>query len=140
MAAFFDRIGVSLHLNYNTFPQFLQRVRDRKAQLFQISWVADYPDALNFLQLFVSRNASPGPNRANYASASYDALYDEAVRTEDPARRRALCEAMQREVREACPWIFLGHRREIVLVGPRLRNYRLHEFPLGMEKHWRAAK
>ena len=140
MAAFFDRIGVSLHLSYNTFPQFLQRVRDRKAQLFQISWVADYPDALNFLQLFVSRNASPGPNRANYASPSYDALYDEAVRTEDPARRRELCEAMQREVREACPWIFLGHRREIVLVGPRLRNFRLHEFPLGMEKHWRAAR
>ena len=33
----------------------------RQAQLFQLGWVADYPDAENFLQLFYSKNESPAP-------------------------------------------------------------------------------
>jgi len=140
VASFFDRVGVSLRLNYSTFPQFLRRVNRREAQMFLITWVADDPDALNFLQLFVSRNASPGPNRCNYASPSYDALFAAAEAEPDPERRAPLLAAMQEELREACPWIFVGHRRETVLVGPRLRGYLLHDFPLGMEKHWRCAR
>lgn len=139
IASFLDRVGISLSLSYSTFPQFLRRVNRREAQMFLLTWVGDYPDPLNFLQLFVSSNASPGPNRCNYASPSYDALFEEAARATDPARRAALVRAMQEEVRDACPWVFVGHRREVVLLGPRLRNYRLHEFPLGAEKHWRRA-
>ena len=141
VAGFFDRVGVSLRLNYSTFPQFLRRVNRREAQLFLLSWVADDPDAMNFLQLFASRNASPGPNRCNYASPAYDALFAAAEAEPDPAARAPLLAAMQEELREACPWIFVAHRREVVLVGPRLRGFRLHDFPLGMEKHWsRAAR
>ena len=139
IASFLDRVGISLSLSYSTFPQFLRRVNRREAQMFLLTWVGDYPDPLNFLQLFVSSNASPGPNRCNYASPSYDALFEEAARATDPARRAALVRAMQEEVRDACPWVFVGHRREVVLLGPRLRNYRLHDFPLGAEKHWRRA-
>ena len=43
--------------------------------MFLIGWVADWPDAMNFLQLFYSKNGSPGPNRVNYADPAYDALY-----------------------------------------------------------------
>ena len=141
MASFFSRVGVSLSLEYDAFPQFLRRLNRREAQTFLVTWVADDPDPANFLQLFVSRNASPGPNRCNYASARYDALFDVAETSPagSPERAAAIAE-MQETVRSDCPWIFVGHRRDATLAGPRLRNYLLHAFSLGMEKHWRAVQ
>ena len=44
---------------------------------------------------------------------------------------------MQDAVREDCPWACLYYRREFVLVGPDILGFRLHDFPLGAEKHWR---
>ena len=140
LASFLDRIGIALSLDYSTFPQFMRTLNKREEQMFLIGWVADWPDALNFLQLFVSRNASPGPNRVNYANPAYDALFDEAAATSDPARRRELVGAMQDIVREECPWACLYYRREFVLVGPSILGFRLHDFPLGAEKHWRKAQ
>ena len=139
IASFFADIGISLSLSYSAFPQFLRTLNRREEQMFLITWVADDPDPANFLQLFLSRNASPGPNRCNYSSPGFDALFDiaETAPAFSPEREEALAQ-MQREVRSECPWIFVGHRRNAVLTGPRLDNYLLHAFPHGMEKHWRA--
>lgn len=137
LAGFLDRIGIALEPRFSTFPQFMRRLNRREERLFLIGWVADWPDPMNFLQLFHSKNASPGPNRTNYANPAYDALCDEASRTTDPARRLELVRAMQDVVREDCPWVCLYYRREFVLVGPDILGFRLHDFPLGAEKHWR---
>lgn len=138
-AAFLDRLGIALDAHYNNWPAFLQKVGHREAQMFRVGWLADYPDAENFLQLFHSRNASPGPNRSNYSNPEFDALYGEALRVPDEATRLERYRAMQDILREDCPWIFLYHRRDVVLTQPRLRNFQMHDFPYGMEKHWRAA-
>ena len=137
LASFLDRIGIALELRFSTFPQFMRRLNRREERMFLVGWVADWPDALNFLQLFYSKNQSPGPNRVNYANPAYDALYEEAARTDDPARRLELVRVMQDVVREDCPWACLYYRREFVLVGPDILGFRLHDFPLGAEKHWR---
>ena len=137
MASFFARIGVALEASYNNWPAFLRKVGHREAQMFRVGWFADYPDAENFLQLFYGPNASPGPNRSNYSNPAFDALYEAAVRETDSARRLDLYRRMQETVREDCPWIFLHHRCETALVHDRLRNFRMHDFPYGMEKHYR---
>ncbi|MGI5867857.1 MAG: ABC transporter substrate-binding protein [Kiritimatiellia bacterium] len=136
-ASFMDRIGVVVKLQYNNWPSFLKKIARREAQMFLIGWMADYPSALNFMQLFVGRNASPGPNRSNYANADYDALYDKADTTLDDDARLALVAQMQETIREACPWIFLYHRKANLLVHPHVRNVVMHDFPYGAEKHWR---
>ncbi len=136
VAAFFADVGVSLVPHYSTFPLFIRKLAGREAQMFLVSWLADYPDALNFMQLFVSSNASPGPNRCNYSDPEFDALYAAARRETDPASRRVLLGRMQERIRSQCPWICVAHRREIVLLGPTLGGFRLHDFPYGAEKHW----
>ena len=138
MAAFYARIGIVLEASYNNWPAFLRKVRHREAQLFRVGWFADYPDAENFLQLFYGPNASPGPNRSNYANPAFDALYVEAVRTTDAGRRLDLYRRMQDILREDCPWVFLHHRCENALVHDRVRNFQMHDFPYGMEKHYRV--
>ena len=138
-ASFMDRIGVVVKLQYNNWPSFLKKIARREAQMFLIGWMADYPSALNFMQLFVARNASPGPNRSNYANADYDALYDQADTTLDDEARLAMIGQMQTRIREACPWIFLYHRKANLLLLPHVRNVVLHDFPYGAEKHWRMT-
>lgn len=140
LAAFWDRLGIVLEAEYYNWPTFLERVGRREAQLFRVGWLADYPDAENFLQLFHSRNASPGPNRANYANPAFDVLYARALETPDKDERLALYREMQALLREDCPWLFLYHRRNVALTQARLRNFRMHDFPYGMEKHWRLAE
>lgn len=140
MAAFLERIGIVLEASYHNWPTFLERVGRREAQMFRVGWLADYPDAENFLQLFYSRNASPGPNRCNYSNPAYDELYEEARRTSDESWRLQLYRAMQSILREDCPWLYLYHQRNVALTQARLRNFRMHDFPYGMEKHWRLAE
>ena len=139
-AAFFDKLGIVLAPSFNNWPAFLQKVRNKEAQMFQIGWIADYPDAENFLQLFYGPNASPSCNRVNYANPAFDALYDAAVRTLDDETRFGLYRDMQAIIREDCPWVFLYHRRETLLLHDRIRNFQPHDFPYGMEKHYRVLE
>ena len=139
MASFCERIGVVLEPSYNNWPAFLKKIEQRQAQLFTLTWMGDYPDAQNFLQLFASENVSPGPNRSNYRSAEFDRLYRELVAMPESPEREALCRAAADVVLEDCPWILMAHPMAFSVRHARLRNYRRHDFNWGMEKYWRVA-
>ncbi len=140
MASFMERIGVVLEPRYNNWPAFLKKIERRQAQLFTLTWIGDYPDAQNFLQLFAGENASPGPNRANYRSEAFDRLYREMVARSDSPEREALCRAAAAVVLEDCPWILMAHPMAFSVRHARLRNHRRHDFSWGMEKYWRVGK
>ena len=139
LASFMERIGVVVEPSYNNWPAFLQKLERRQAQMFSVAWLGDYPDAQNFLQLFASENASPGPNRCNYRSAEFDRLYRELIALPESPEREALCRAAADVVLEDCPWIFMAHPMAFSVRQSRLQNYRRHDFPWGMEKYWRVA-
>ncbi len=140
VASFLDRIGVVLEPSYNNWPAFLKKIEQRQAQMFSLTWIGDYPDAQNFLQLFASENASPGPNRANYRSAEFDRLYRELASLPESPEREALCRAAAAVVLEDCPWILTGHPLAFSVRQARLRNFRPHDFPWGLEKFWRVME
>jgi ABC-type transport system substrate-binding protein len=139
LAAFLDRAGIELRPQYHTWPAFLAKIAERQAQLFRLGWVGDYPDAESFLQLFYSRNVSPGPNRSNYVNPAFDRLYEQALAEPDEAARLGLYRQMQAIVREDCPWLFLHVPRAFSLRHARVANYAPHDFPYGMEKYLRLA-
>ena len=134
---FMDKIGVVIRPCYNNKPTFFEKVERRQAQMFRLSWFADYPDAENFLQLFYGPNASPGSNRSNYVNPGYDALYERARTMQDSDERTDLYRAMARQVIEDCPWIFMHHPVDYSLSQPWVENFFPHDFPYGMEKYYR---
>lgn len=142
IAAFWGRVGVSLKPQYYNWPTFLRRVSGRQSQMFRIGWVGDYPDAQNFLQLFYSKNVSPGPNRANYVSPVFDSTYEAACASQDEAVRNRYWAQAQAIVREDCPWLFVHFQKSYSLCNPTVLNYRPSDFPFGSEKYLRtkAAK
>jgi len=136
MAAFYNKIGVRLELQFLTWDAFLRAVREGHAQLFRIGWVADYPDAQNFLQLFHSSNLSPGPNRSCYSNPEFDREYDAAMDEPDEERRNAHWRRCQEIVREDCPWVFTHFNSDYSLTRSRVGNYVPSAFPYGKEREY----
>jgi ABC-type transport system substrate-binding protein len=139
LVRFMDRIGIVIEPDYNTQSAFFRKIEKRQSQMFRIGWVADYPDAENFLQLFYSLNASPGPNRSNYVNPEFDREFEAVRATADSPERTARYARLAARVAEDAPWIFLHHPLDYTVRHPRLAGYRLHQFPYGMEKHYRLT-
>ena len=138
LASFYEKIGIALIPQYQNWPTFLKRVSNRQAQLFRLTWVGDYPDAENFIQLFYSHKVSPGPNRANYVNPVVDALYEKACLTINDAERNKLWQEAQAIIREDCPWIFLHYPSVNTLTHSRLAGFTPSDFPYGTEKYFRC--
>ena len=87
-------------------------LREQKAQgqtaWFRGSWVADYPDAENYLSTFCSANCAPaGPNYTRFSNRQFDKLYNEARKETDPARRMELYRQMDNLVMQEAPVVVL---------------------------------
>lgn len=140
LASFYERIGVKLNLKFLTWHAFLSEVNKGNVQLYMLAWVADYPDPENFLQLFYSKNKSPGPNHSMYDNPEYDAEYDKAMAASTKEARIFHWHRCQEILREDCPWIYTHITRNFTLVSPRVKNYIPGDFPYGYEKYYRIRK
>lgn len=136
----FGAIGVKLKVNTYSWPEFQQAVKNKRGQLWSFAWSADYPDAENFLQLFYSKNASPGPNDANYSNLEFDKLYEQSLALPDSPERTALYKKMAQMLVEDCPWIFGAHRLSYTLTQPWLKNFKPHDFMHGAARFMRVDK
>jgi len=138
MADMYQKIGIVLKASYNTWPAFIEKMNRRQSQMFSLGWVADYPDAENFLQLFYSKNESPGPNHANYRNAEIDRMYEEIRTMQDTPERTAIYEKMAGIIIEDCPWVYMYQPMSYALKHSWLENYVSHDFPYGTGKYRRV--
>ena len=66
-----------------------------KFSIFRASWIADYPDAENYVSLFYSKNFTPnGPNYTHFKSNSFDELYEKSIAEVDDKSRHKLYQQM----------------------------------------------
>ena len=138
LASFMERIGIVLVPSFNNWPSFLKKLEQKRAQIFYLSWMADYPDPENFLQLFYGPNITPGANRCNYVNPEYDRLYEAAGTLPEGAEKRQVYARMEQILKGDCPWLFLHHSLTVTLTHSWLKNYKPHDFPLGLNKYYRV--
>lgn len=131
------QIGIKVRLNPVTWPELLGRVKKRQSQIWQLTWVYDYPDAENGLQLLYGPNASPGPNGTNYDNPKFNALYEKISTMADSPERRKLIRQMVNILHEDLPVITTVHQAETRLAQPWLKNFKLHVFDHNTEKYMR---
>jgi peptide/nickel transport system substrate-binding protein len=71
------KLGLEISIDVNPPSTHRQMVATSKLSFFRGSWIADYPDAENYLSLFYSKNFSPnGPNYTHFNNLTFDSLYD----------------------------------------------------------------
>ncbi|WP_397363131.1 ABC transporter substrate-binding protein [Olleya sp. R77988] len=75
-----------------------------KLDFFRASWVADYPDAQNYLSLFYSGNFAPnGPNYTHFSNPEFDQWYTKAFTETDELERIKLYTKMDSLVLKNTP-------------------------------------
>lgn len=133
----FKNAGLDIQIDYMDWPTFQNKIKTKSAQIFSLGWIADYPDAENFLQLFYSKNASPGPNNFNYSNPEFDKIYEQIAVVPDSPERTKLYRKAERIVVEDCPAVFLLHGVAYVLHHDWVHNYKPHAFGYGLTKYRR---
>jgi oligopeptide transport system substrate-binding protein len=131
-------IGIKVKIVSNTWPQFQEKIKGGRAQIFGIAWGADYPDPQNFFQLFYSKNVSPGPNDSSYASPEFDKAYEASLNLPPGNERNALYKKMRDIVTEDSPWIFQAHRQGYRLVHGWLNNFKWNDIQNDYFKYLRV--
>ncbi|MDV7188192.1 ABC transporter substrate-binding protein [Lutibacter sp. TH_r2] len=97
-----QKTGLEVHIHVMPPSTLRQTKVQGKLSIFRGSWVADYPDAENYLFIFHSKNFSPnGPNYVHYSSKEYDNLYEKAIKITDAKKRRLLYNQMDSLVMES---------------------------------------
>jgi ABC-type transport system substrate-binding protein len=134
----FREVGLDVEIDYMDWPTFQDKIKTKSAQMFSLGWVGDYPDAENFLQLFYSKNSSPGPNNFNYSNPEFDRIYEKARVMPDCPERDALYRKAEEIVVKDCPAVFLVHGVAYILTHDWLYNAKPHAFAYGLAKYRRA--
>lgn len=71
-----QQLGVPVKVEVSPPSTLRQAMATAKVGLFRASWIADYPDAENYLALFYSGYRAPnGPNYTQFENSYYDQLY-----------------------------------------------------------------
>lgn len=103
-------------------------LREKRAKcslpFFRSSWIADYPDAENYLSLFTTSNFAPdGPNYTHYSNCEFDRLYNEAKLTADLQRRAQIYHEMDSLMMTESPVVILFYDEVLRFVNKRILNF-----------------
>ncbi|HEX4883052.1 MAG TPA: ABC transporter substrate-binding protein [Casimicrobiaceae bacterium] len=128
----YDTIGVRVEFHKDKFPELLKLEKQCKLQSRVASWIADYPDGDNFMQLLYGPNAFQS-NNACAKIPEYDKLYEQSVRTPPGPARDKLYQDMTRIMEAYAPWRLTISRYRNQLVQPRVQGYRKHPI---LHAHW----
>jgi ABC-type transport system substrate-binding protein len=107
MAKQFAKLGLQLEIRATDFNQYQDKTLSGKHQIFWGGWLADYPDAENFLYLLygpTSRSISKGDNYSNFQNPEFDKRYKELQSLEEGPRKQLLIDQMVEIVQQDSPW------------------------------------
>lgn len=103
-----ERLGIKVKIDVMPPSTLRQAIATNKLSFFRGSWIADYPDAENYLSLFYSKNFTPnGPNYTHFKNTTYDNLYQHALNTVDDEKRTNLYQQMDAITAQQVPVIIL---------------------------------
>ncbi|MEW7291545.1 ABC transporter substrate-binding protein [Aquimarina sp. 2304DJ70-9] len=90
-----EKIGLNIIVDVLPPSTIREQKWSGKLDTFRASWIADYPDAENFLSPYYSKNHTPdGPNYTHFKNELFDQLYEESFLITDTKLREQLYSKM----------------------------------------------
>jgi ABC-type transport system substrate-binding protein len=107
----FAKIGIQMEVRSTDYNRFQDKMSKGSIQIFFWGWLADYPDAENFLFMLYGPNAKAltdgnGENNANYQNPQFDKLYERLKFLEDGPEKQELIDQMIALVQKDAVWSF----------------------------------
>jgi ABC-type transport system substrate-binding protein len=118
-------IGIRLEANAVQFADLLNDKRVGRFQFAISAWIADYPDAQNFLQMLYGPNTDQS-NESRFKLPEFDRLYEKSQRLPDGPERNQLYREMDRLLLAYAPWRLGVHRVFNHLQYPWVKGYKKH--------------
>ncbi len=119
--------GLSVVIKQLEWSSYKAAINNGEADMFWISWWADYPDPENFLfPLFHSSNHGPSGNRTRYTNKVVDTLIESGQKSFGRKERDRFYREAEKAIVEDAPWVFFWHKTDITVRQATLRNYRIY--------------
>jgi len=122
--AYLAEVGVRVKIVVRDWGAFKDAVNSGRASAFVMDWLADYPDAENFLvPTFHSSNRGGGGNRASLDDEYVDLLLDELSRLPEGSSRDDLVDRLNEVIYSKAPWVWLWHPVSLQVLRPGISGY-----------------
>lgn len=116
-----EKLGVSVTVDVMPPSTLRQMKSSGELDIFRASWIADYPDAENYLSLFYSENFTPnGPNYTHYKNEAFDSLYVRALNISNIEERKLLYTQMDSIIVSDAPVVPLYYDMAIRFVNKKV--------------------
>lgn len=122
-----ENLNITLELKQIEWARHIDEIDKGAAPFFRLGWVADYPDPETFLNLLygkiVPESGISPINATRYQNAEFDRLFEEAIKTQDNARRMELySQAEQIAIGEA-PMLLIFYDEDYRFLQPYVMGY-----------------
>jgi oligopeptide transport system substrate-binding protein len=114
------QVYVDVQIRVADYQITLRNMRQGQFQLAYTTWLADFDDAANFLDLLRSGNPN---NYAGYRNPKFDAAMVAAEREADPAKRARLMQGAEKMALADNAWLAIRFLNQSEAVGPRIGGY-----------------
>lgn len=117
-----QEIGLTVEVEAVQKSFLLEATAKSEAPFFRASWIADYPDAENYLSVFYSKNPSP-PNYTRYNNPAFDELYEKALQEKNDSLRYKIYQQADQLVMNDAPVVPLWYDMAIHLVRSNIKGF-----------------
>ncbi len=116
------QVGIKIQVETVQKSLLLEQTAKSEALFFRGSWIADYPDAENYLSVFYGRNPAP-PNYTHYNNPAFDKLYEQALSEKNDSMRSKIYQHADQIMINDSPVVPLWYDMVIHLVQPYVKNF-----------------
>ncbi|RYY57038.1 MAG: ABC transporter substrate-binding protein [Chitinophagaceae bacterium] len=116
-------VGIRVQVETVQKSLLLQMTANSTALFFRGSWIADYPDAENYLSVFYSKNPAP-PNYTRYNNPQFDTYFEQALRETNDSMRYELYRKADQVMIDDAPVVPLWYDQVIRLVQPGVKGFK----------------
>ena len=122
LATWEEQLGISIEIQQTEWATYLQDLRKRRFQIFGgLSWVADYLDPENFLDILF--HSESDNNHTGFSSPELDAIVEKARVERDQDARFALYHEAEQLLVEQAPWAPLWHSNgDSYIIKPHIKG------------------
>lgn len=116
-----EKLGINVTIDVVPPSTLRQMKSSGELDIFRASWIADYPDAENYLSLFYSPNFTPnGPNYMHFKNNTFDSLYDASMRISNIDDRKLLYRSMDSIIIAEAPVVPLFYDMAVRFVNKKV--------------------
>lgn len=117
-----EEIGIPVQVEVVQKSLLYEMTSGSKAVFFRGGWIADYPDAENYLSVFYSKNPAP-PNYTRYNNPEFDKVFERAIAETNDSMRYNLYRKADQIAMDDAPLVPLWYDKVIRLVQPKVKNF-----------------